>query len=174
MDEIRLLLAEDHAVVRSGLRSFLEQQVGLRVIAEASTGLQAVERALEFRPDIVLMDITMPDMDGLEATRLIKLQLPDVHVLALTVHDDKHYFMAMLAAGASGYLTKQSAADELVAAIRSVHQGNVYLQPALARWLLEDYQRLAGDATQAPHPAEGAGAGGTGPPGTQPARAPGA
>jgi two-component system response regulator NreC len=146
MDEIRLLLAEDHDVVRTGLRSFLENQAGLRVVAEASTGRQAVDRAAEYKPDIVLMDITMPDLDGLEATRLIKRQLPDIHVLALTVHDDKEYFMAMLAAGASGYLTKQAAADELVAAIHSISQGHVYLQPALARWLLEDYQRLVAEA----------------------------
>ena len=155
MPEIRLMLAEDHDVVRTGLRSFLEQQAGLRVVAEASTGLQAVERAAEFKPDIVLMDITMPDMDGLEATRRLKQLLPNIHVLALTVHDDKQYFMAMLAAGASGYLTKQAAADELVAAIHSVSQGNVYLQPALARWLLEDYQRLASDAPE-PLPPTGA------------------
>ena len=151
------MLAEDHDVVRTGLRSFLEQQSGLRVVAEASTGLQALERAVEFKPDIVLMDITMPDMDGLEATRRLKRQLPNIHVLALTVHDDKQYFMAMLAAGASGYLTKQAAADELVAAIRSVSQGHVYLQPALARWLLEDYQRLASDAPDPGMPAEAKG-----------------
>ena len=152
MPEIRLMLAEDHDVVRTGLRSFLEQQSGLRVVAEASTGLQVLERAAEFKPDIVLMDITMPDMDGLEATRRLKQQLPNIHVLALTVHDDKQYFMAMLAAGASGYLTKQAAADELVAAIHSISQGHVYLQPALARWLLEDYQRLASDnPDRSPH-----------------------
>jgi two-component system response regulator NreC len=155
MDEIRLLLAEDHDVVRTGLRSFLENQAGLRVVAEASTGRQAVERAAEFMPDIVLMDITMPDLDGLEATRLIKRELPDIHVLALTVHDDKQYFMAMLAAGASGYLTKQAAADELVAAIHSIFQGHVYLQPALARWLLEDYQRLVAEAPDGIQAAEG-------------------
>ncbi len=154
MSDIRLLLAEDHDVVRTGLKSFLEQQAGLQVVAEARTGLQALERAIEFKPDIVLMDITMPDMDGLEATRRIKQQLPGMQVLALTVHDDKQYFMAMLAAGASGYLTKQAAADELVAAIRSVSQGHVYLQPALARWLLEDYQRLAGDGPDLSLPAE--------------------
>ena len=155
MAEIRLMLAEDHDIVRTGLRSFLEQQSGLRVVAEASTGLQALERAAEFKPDIVLMDITMPDMDGLEATRRIKQQLPNIQVLALTVHDDKQYFMAMLAAGASGYLTKQAAADELVAAIHAVSQGHVYLQPALARWLLEDYQRLAAENPDASLPSEG-------------------
>jgi two-component system, NarL family, response regulator NreC len=155
MHEITLLLAEDHDVVRTGLRSFIEKQDGLRVVGEAKTGRQALERAAEFKPDIVLMDITMPDMDGLEATRRIKQELPNIQVLALTVHDDKQYFMAMLAAGASGYLTKQAAADELVAAIRSVSQGHVYLQPALARWLLEDYQRLTADAPDPAPPAEG-------------------
>ena len=89
------------------------------------------------------MDITMPDMDGIEATRQLKKINPECQVLVLTVHTDKQYFMEMLAAGASGYMTKQAAADELVAAIQAIDGGNVYLQPALARWLLEDYQRLA-------------------------------
>lgn len=155
MHEITLLLAEDHDVVRTGLRSFIEKQDGLRVVGEAKTGRQAVERAAELKPEIVLMDITMPDLDGLEATRRIKQQFPNIQVLALTVHDDKQYFMAMLAAGASGYLTKQAAADELVSAIRSVSQGQVYLQPVLARWLLEDYQRLTAEARDPSLPEEG-------------------
>jgi two-component system, NarL family, response regulator NreC len=144
MEPIRLLLVDDHDIVRTGLRSFLESQEGLQVVAEASTGAEAVERAIESHPDIVLMDISMPGVDGLEATRRLKQTCPEAQVLALTVHDDKHYFMQMLAAGASGYLTKQAAADELVAAIRAVADGNVYLQPALARWLIEDYQRISG------------------------------
>lgn len=89
------------------------------------------------------MDITMPGMDGLEATRRLRNLCPESLILALTVHDDKQYFMQMLAAGASGYITKQSASDDLVAAIFTVAHGNIYLQPALARWLLDDYQRLA-------------------------------
>jgi two-component system response regulator NreC len=88
------------------------------------------------------MDISMPDMDGLEATRRLKARYPQVQVLALTVHDDKQHLFEMLAAGASGYLTKQAAAEELVIAARAVANGQVYLQPALARWLLEDYRRL--------------------------------
>jgi two-component system response regulator NreC len=143
METITLLLVDDHEVVRTGLKSFLETQTGLKILAEARNGTEAIERALETHPAIILMDITMPDMDGLEATRQLKILCPASQVLALTVHDDKQYFMEMLAAGASGYLTKQAAADELVAAIHSVYEGNVYLQPALARWLLEDYQRIS-------------------------------
>ncbi len=141
--DITLMLVDDHDVVRTGLRSFLETQPGMRVVAEARNGKEALQQAAQWRPQIVLMDITMPGMDGLEATRRLKALSPECLVLALTVHEDKQYFMEMLAAGASGYLTKQAAADELVSAIRAVAGGNVYLQPALARWLLEDYQRLA-------------------------------
>ena len=143
MSPIRLMLVDDHQVIRTGLKSFLETQPELKVVAEAGNGREAIERALQTRPDIVLMDITMPEMDGLEATRELKKLWPECVVLSLTVHEDKFYFMEMLAAGASGYLTKQAAADELVQAIRTVAQGHVYLQPALARWLIEDYQRLA-------------------------------
>jgi len=143
MDVIRLLLVDDHDVVRVGLKSFLQTQDGLSVVGEAANGEQAIEQALLVKPDVILMDITMPEMDGLEATRRLRNLCPDSLVLALTVHDDKQYFMQMLAAGASGYITKQSAADDLVAAIFTVAQGNIYLQPALARWLLDDYQRLA-------------------------------
>ncbi len=141
--EITLMLVEDHDIVRTGLRSFLETQPGLRVVAEAGSGEEALQRALDTRPRIILMDITMPGMDGLEATRRLKALLPDCLVLALSVHEDKQYLMEMLRAGASGYVTKQSASDELVAAIHAVASGSVYLQPALAHWLLEDYQRLA-------------------------------
>jgi two-component system response regulator NreC len=143
MDTIKLMLVDDHDVVRTGLRSYLETQPGFEVIAEAKNGLQALEKAREVQPDIVLMDITMPDMDGMETTLQLKKLYPDCQILVLTVHDDKQYFMKMLSVGASGYLTKQAAADELVAAIQAVAAGHVYLQPALARWLLEDYQQLA-------------------------------
>lgn len=143
MDTIKLLLVDDHDVVRTGLRSFLETQPGFEVIAEAKNGLQALEKAREAQPDIALMDITMPDMDGMEATRQLKKMYPECQVLVLTVHADKQYFMKMLSVGASGYITKQAAADELVAAIKAVAAGHVYLQPTLARWLLEDYQQLA-------------------------------
>jgi DNA-binding NarL/FixJ family response regulator len=142
MDPIRLMLVDDHDIVRTGLKSFLDTQEGLQVVAEARSGGEAIERAQELHPDVIVMDITMPEMDGLEATRRLKDIDPGCYVLALTVHEDKQYLFEMLSAGASGYLTKQVAAEELVTAIRCVALGNVYLQPALARWLLEDYRRL--------------------------------
>ena len=147
MDTITLMLVDDHDVVRTGLRSFLETQPGFKVIAEAKNGLQALEKAKEAQPDIVLMDITMPDMDGMEATQQLKKLYPECQILVLTVHADKQYFMKMLSVGASGYITKQAAADELVSAIHAVAAGHVYLQPALARWLLDDYQLLAKNIT---------------------------
>ena len=153
MSPIRLMLVDDHEIVRTGLRTFLQSQEGFNIVAEASSGKQALERAQEAQPDVVIMDITMPHMDGLEATRRLKSILPACHVLALTVHEDKQYLFEMLAAGASGYITKQSAAEDLVAAIHSVASGNVYLQPALARWLLEDYRRLLSHAPPATGPA---------------------
>jgi len=143
MKPITVILVDDHDVVRTGLRSFLNTQEDVKVVAEARNGEEALLRAEEMKPDIVIMDITMPGMDGLEATRQLKARNPESLVLALTVHEDKQYFMEMLAAGASGYITKQAAADDLVAAIRAIASGQVYLQPALARWLLDDFQRLA-------------------------------
>ncbi len=143
MKNIRLMLVDDHQVVRVGLRTFLQTQSGFEIVGEAGDGEAAIKLALETHPDVILMDITMPVMDGLEATRRLHSLCQECYVLALTVHDDKQYFMQMLAAGASGYITKQAAADELVEAIHTIAAGNVYLQPALARWLLEDYQRLS-------------------------------
>jgi two-component system, NarL family, response regulator NreC len=154
MDEIRLMLVDDHDVVRTGLKSFLEAQPGMKVVGQAGSGEEALAYAPEVKPDVVVMDITMPNMDGLEATRQLKLICPDCRVLALTVHEDRQYFFEMLAAGASGYITKQAAADELVSAIRTVALGNVYLQPVLARWLLDDYRRLSDHAPQEGQSAE--------------------
>lgn len=152
MSEIRLMLVDDHDVVRTGLKAYFSAQPGFKVVADLATGSQAIEQIEQTRPDLVIMDISMPDMDGLEATRQLKARYPQVHVLALTVHDDKQHLFEMLAAGASGYLTKQAAAEELVMAVRAVADGQVYLQPALARWLLEDYRRLlSGGKENAPH-----------------------
>ncbi len=141
-EAIRVMLVDDHDIVRTGLKTFLESQGGFDVVAEARDGSQAIERAMETKPDVIVMDITMPGMDGLEATRRLSQRCPDCRVLALTVHDDKQYFFEMMKAGAIGYLTKQAVAEELVSAIEAVKAGNVYLQPALAAWLLDDYRRL--------------------------------
>ncbi len=139
---IRVMLVDDHEVIRFGLKSFLDTQAEIEVVEEASNGLEAIERAKTAQPDVILMDITMPVMDGLTATHHLKQICPECFILALTVHEDKEYFMQMIAAGASGYITKQAASEELVMAIEAVSKGQVYLQPAMARWLLEDYQRL--------------------------------
>jgi DNA-binding NarL/FixJ family response regulator len=136
------MLVDDHDVVRAGLRELLRIESDLEVIGEASNGFEAIEALRDIRPDVVLMDLTMPVMNGLEATRIISKKYPDCLILALTAHEDKGYFFEMLAAGAKGYITKQAAGEELISAIRSVAAGHVYLQPALARWLLEDYQRV--------------------------------
>lgn len=142
MAAIKLMLVDDHDVVRTGLRAYLATQEGIEVVAEASSGRQALERAVQTQPNVIVMDITMPDMDGLEATRQLKKILPEARILALTVHEDKQYLFEMILAGASGYLTKQAAAEELTSAVRAVYLGNVYLQPTLARYLLDDYRRL--------------------------------
>lgn len=142
MKKIRVMLVDDHDVVRTGLKSLLSAESDMEVVAEAANGAEAIDKIPAINPDVIVMDITMPTMDGMEATRQISKKFPDAKVLSLTVHEDKQYFFEMLAAGAKGYITKQAASEELVSAIRSVAAGNVYLQPALARWLLDDYKRV--------------------------------
>jgi two-component system response regulator NreC len=144
MSKIRLILADDHAVVRSGLRMLLEAQPDIEIIAEAETGEEAVNHARQLQPDIVLMDIQMPDVNGIEATKRIKRLSPDSAVLALTMHEDEQYFFQMLHAGASGYVPKRAAPDELVTAIRTVARGDVFLYPSLATQLVQDYLKQAG------------------------------
>lgn len=143
MEKTQILLVDDHDVVRTGLRGFLGTESDMEVIGEAVNGSEAIEFLRNSRPDVILMDLTMPVMNGLQATRIIHEKYPECLVIALTAHEDKGYFFEMLAAGAKGYITKQAASEELVSAVRSVAAGHVYLQPALARWLLEDYQRLS-------------------------------
>jgi len=140
--EIQVMLVDDHDIVRTSLRTFLETRADIAVIGEASNGREALDHVSEICPDVIVMDITMPEMDGLEATRRLKQMDENCKVLVLTVHDEKEHFFEMLKAGATGYVTKHAAADELVEAIHAVARGHVYLQPALARWLLEDYRRL--------------------------------
>jgi two-component system, NarL family, response regulator NreC len=139
MSQIRILLVDDHAVVRAGLRMLLGADPQLVIAGEAETGSEGVRLACELEPDVVLMDISMPDMSGIEATRRIKEQRPDVAVLALTMHEDDQYFFEMLAAGASGYVPKRAAPNDLLSAIHAVQRGGVFLFPSLARLLVSDY-----------------------------------
>ncbi len=136
---MRLLLVDDHAIVRAGLRMLLESQADMEIVGECETGREAVRRALELKPDVILMDIALPDIPGYEATRAVKKELPQVTILALTMHESDEYFFEMLNAGASGYVPKKAAPTELVNAIRVVHAGGVYLYPSLAKTLVQDY-----------------------------------
>lgn len=141
MGKIRVLLAEDHTIVRKGLRALLEDQPGIAVIAEAEEGRQAVHLAEQLRPDVVLMDFSMPGLNGLEATHQIIERLPGTKVLVLTRHTNQEYVDRILEAGASGYLVKKSAPEELVSAIQAVHRGDSYLDPAISTTILRSYLR---------------------------------
>lgn len=136
---MRLLLVDDHEIVRAGLRMLLESQPDMEIIGECENGQDAVRRALELKPDVILMDVSLPDIPGYDATRAIKKALPAVTILALTMHESDEYFFEMLNAGASGYVPKKAAPTELVNAIRVVHAGGVYLYPSLAKTLVQDY-----------------------------------
>ena len=135
----RLLLVDDHAVVRSGLRMLLENQAGLEIVGEAGTGREALTLVKELQPNMVLMDIGLPDMSGIEVTRQIKQQWPGVSVVALTIHEDEEYFFKMLQAGVSGYVPKRAAPEELLTALQTAIDGDVYLYPSLAKLLVKDY-----------------------------------
>lgn len=137
MNKIHILLADDHAILREGIRALLEDYTDLSVVGEADDGRKAVEMTRQLQPDIVLMDISMPVLNGLEATRQIKRDYPHVHVLVLTMHDSEEYVSQLLAAGASGYVLKSVASGELVQAIRAVAAGRNYVSPAVTRVLVE-------------------------------------
>jgi len=128
---IRVVLADDHAVVRKGIREFLEEEDDIQVVAEATTGVEAIAATLEHDPDVAILDIQMPEMTGVEAARQIKENAPHVQILVLTAYDDDPYIFAMLQAGASGYVLKNAPSDELVRAVRSVAQGESALDPAV-------------------------------------------
>ncbi len=141
MTKIRILLADDHAVLRAGIRALLDMQPDIEVIGEAGNGRQAVERARELKPDIVLMDLGMPDLDGMTATRQIKEAYPQTRVLILTQHENKEYVLPALKIGASGYVLKRAEGDELLTAIRAVYAGGTFLDPAIAGVLADDARR---------------------------------
>ncbi|MBI2955419.1 MAG: response regulator transcription factor [Chloroflexi bacterium] len=137
MEQIRVLLVDDHSILREGLRSLLSTNGSIRVVGEARDGKEAVDRAHELQPDVVLMDIAMPRMDGLEATRLIKKADPSIKVLVLTQHENRPYVFRILKAGASGYVLKKAASTDLIAAIHQVHHGKSFLDPSVTEMVIE-------------------------------------
>jgi two-component system response regulator NreC len=145
MARIRLLLVDDHEVVRSGLKMLLENESDLKIVGEANTGGQALEMVETLKPDVVIMDITLPDISGIDVTRRIKETHPEVAVVALTIHEDQQYFFEMLQVGASGYVPKRAAPDDLITAIRAAHRGEMYIYPSLAKLLVGDFLSRSGD-----------------------------
>ncbi len=148
MSKIKVLLAEDHTIVRKGIRSLLDAEANITVVGEAEDGRQALQKVEELLPDIVLMDITMPHLNGLEATRQIKKLFPQVKVIALTMYTNEEYVSQVLQAGAAGYLVKQAAPAELVSAIQAVYRGDSFLSPAVSKTLIEEYLKHTDKASR--------------------------
>lgn len=151
MPKIRLLLVDDHEIVRAGIRMLFLAEADMEIVGEAASGDEAIEAVRNLKPDVVIMDVAMPGISGIEATRRIKAASPDTAVLALTMYEDEQYFFEMLNAGASGYIPKRAAPDDLVSAIRVVSRGNVFLHATLARFLMKDVLEPA--SSTAPPPA---------------------
>lgn len=144
---IGVLLVDDHAIIREGLRSLLEKQPDMEVLADTDEGRKAVELVRELSPDVVIMDVTMAGLNGIEATRLIAAEFPEVKVIALSIHSQRRFIADMLSAGAAGYILKECLFDELVQAIQAVAVGGRYLSPRIADVVVDDYvKRLSGTA----------------------------
>ncbi len=141
MDKIKILVVDDHAIFRDGIRAMLGIHDDIEIVGEASEGKEAIDKVRELVPDVVVMDIAMPGMDGLEATRRIRKKSPKVKILALTQHDNKEYVLSAIKAGAAGYVPKRALGSELVSAIRAVHKESSFLYPSAAAALIEDYLR---------------------------------
>jgi two-component system, NarL family, response regulator NreC len=140
MNKIRVLIADDHAILREGISALLRLQSDIETVGEACNGQEAVEMAKKLAPDIVLMDVSMPLMDGLEATRRIKKDNPKVKVLVLTQHDNADYILSTVKAGSDGYLPKRAVGQDLLTAIRAIYHGNTFLYPTAAGALIDDYR----------------------------------
>lgn len=145
---VKLLLVDDHPIVRSGLRMLFLSEPSMQIVGEASSGQEAIDAVRRLQPDVVIMDVAMPGINGIEATRRIKAAHPQTAVLALTMYEDEQYFFEMLNAGASGYIPKRAAPDDLVSAIKVVAEGNVFLYSTLARFLIRDMAERAAEPEQ--------------------------
>lgn len=141
MKKIRVLLADDHTILRKGVRMLLESETDIEVVGEARTGREAIERARTLKPDIVIMDVSMPELNGIESTRRICDESPHPSVIALSMHKDSVYVREILRAGARGYLLKDSEDDDLIRAIRAVYRGEAFLSPAVSDAVLMDYRK---------------------------------
>ncbi len=139
MGKVRILLADDHTILREGIKVLLNRERDMEIVAEAEDGAQALEKVRTAKPDVVVMDISMPKIGGLEVTREITETFPDVKVVILTMHDNEEYLVQALKSGAKGYVLKEAAATDLAEAIRAVVRGDAYLYPAVARKLVDDY-----------------------------------
>jgi two-component system, NarL family, response regulator NreC len=139
--QIRILLADDHNVMRGGLRVLLERQPGFKVVSEASDGRQAVEQAEATKPDIIVLDIAMPNLSGIEAAQRISTLLPHTRIIILSMHSDESYVLRALKAGAKGYLLKDSAENDLIEAIKAVDEGKAFFSPEISNIMVEDYVR---------------------------------
>jgi two-component system response regulator NreC len=146
MTKTKILLVDDHAIMRDGIRALICIHDDLEIVGEASDGKEAVDKALQLNPDLVIMDIAMPKMDGLEATRRIKKKQPRLKILVLTQHDNQEYVLSVIKAGASGYLPKKAVGSELIAAIRAVQKGDSFLYPSAARVLMSNYLQRSDNA----------------------------
>ncbi len=146
MSKIRVLVVDDHTVVRAGIRMVLEAQPDMEVVGEGSDGREAVAKVVELEPDVVLLDLAMPGMGGLDATKLIKAQRPSVQVLILTMQEGEEYFFKAVTAGASGYILKGASAADLLSGIRAVHGGGVALGPMVAKQLVSEFLERNGES----------------------------
>ncbi len=145
MNKIRVLIADDHSIVRGGIRALLELQDDIEVCAEVANGREAVQTVQDLNPQVILMDVAMPIMDGLEATRRITKTNPETRVIVLTQYDNKEYALSAIKAGAAGIVPKKAGPAELVSAIRAVHQGDSFIHPSMAKWVVMDYAERAAD-----------------------------
>ncbi|MHB8694558.1 MAG: response regulator [Solirubrobacteraceae bacterium] len=150
MTTARILIADDHGIVRAGIRLLLERQVDVEVVAEAADGVEAVQQALATRPTLAILDVSMPRMTGLQAAREIRAQLPDSKVLMLSMHDDEHYLFEALKAGASGYVLKREADQDLVGAVRAVGRGEAFLTNAAERSLIRAWMAEGSEGPSVP------------------------